>query len=444
MHKKNYIGYVNDHSGSMGGLENAAIRDYNANITATKDAASREMLDTVVSVVGVGYPRGRQVTRQVVISNPHVLKPVTQWDTNGGTPLWDGIGNMIELLEALPDANSPDVSFLIITTTDGQEEHSTVYNKVALAEKINKAQQTGRWTFVFRVPRGGKRYLEGLNVPLDNIQEWDTSSAGMAASTAQTTSAVDSFYAMRSAGGKSSSSFYTNAAKVDISALVDITSKVSLYLVDGPGVTEGMWIRDFLLTKRSNPLKGSGFYQLTKTEPKIGEKKLFLVRDRTNGKIYGGASARVMLGLPKFGNVRLHPGDHANYDIFVQSESVNRKLVKGTGLLYWEEVGVPFTTEELERFLAPTPFPAKPVVVQLPTVPVSTKPTKSPIPVTKQVPLGPTVDGKPAQLFKHRDAARAFNRSRGIKGGVLDLDVLVDKGVSMAGFKTTDRWAVFV
>uniref|UniRef100_A0A183CQG1 VWFA domain-containing protein n=1 Tax=Globodera pallida TaxID=36090 RepID=A0A183CQG1_GLOPA len=51
---KNYIGFVNDHSGSMSSLASAAARDYNTNITAIKDAATREMLDTVVSVIGIG------------------------------------------------------------------------------------------------------------------------------------------------------------------------------------------------------------------------------------------------------------------------------------------------------------------------------------------------------------------------------------------------------
>jgi hypothetical protein len=51
---KNYIGFVNDHSGSMGALRTAAMQDYNVTITAIKDAATREMLDTVVSVVGIG------------------------------------------------------------------------------------------------------------------------------------------------------------------------------------------------------------------------------------------------------------------------------------------------------------------------------------------------------------------------------------------------------
>lgn len=51
---KNYIGFVNDHSGSMEQHLRAAIADYNANIDAVKDAATTEMLDTVVSVVAIG------------------------------------------------------------------------------------------------------------------------------------------------------------------------------------------------------------------------------------------------------------------------------------------------------------------------------------------------------------------------------------------------------
>jgi hypothetical protein len=60
---KNYVGFVNGHDGSMMSLAVAAAKDYNANITAVKDAATIEMLDTVVSVVGIG---GYEVKRQVV------------------------------------------------------------------------------------------------------------------------------------------------------------------------------------------------------------------------------------------------------------------------------------------------------------------------------------------------------------------------------------------
>ena len=133
---KNYITFVNDNSGSMDSLRNAAIKDYNTNITAVKEAATREMLDTVVSVVNVGYPSGSQVTRTVQISNPHVLKPLTHWSVQGGTPLYDGVGNAIELMKSLPDYKNPEVSFLLMITTDGEESHSIRYSESSLAALI--------------------------------------------------------------------------------------------------------------------------------------------------------------------------------------------------------------------------------------------------------------------------------------------------------------------
>src|SRR5262249_39022432 len=144
---KNYIGFVNDHSGSMASIAKAAMEDYNTNISAVANAASREMLDTVVSVVGVGigpdvkhHRDGFGVKRQVTISNPNVLKPINTWPVTGGTPLYDGIGDMIDLLSNLPDANSNDVSFLIMVTTDGQEMHSVTYDEDKIKTLIKSKQ----------------------------------------------------------------------------------------------------------------------------------------------------------------------------------------------------------------------------------------------------------------------------------------------------------------
>jgi hypothetical protein len=398
---KNYIGFVNDHSGSMGHLVSAAIKDYNTNITAVKDAASREMLDTVVSVVGLGYPQGRQVTRQVQISNPHVLKPVDMWATNGGTPLLDGIGEMIELLEALPDANNPEVSFLVMTTTDGEEIDSRKYTWLSLKEKIKQKQDTGRWTFVFRVPASGRSRMENLGVPLDNIQSWDTTTAGLEASTRVTTQAMDSYFAARSAGAKGSNSFYANATQVNLAQLNEISAKkISLYVV--PDDFNGKWIRDFILTKRMKFLKGAAFFQLTKTESRLSHDKIILLRDRATGKFFGGADARKMLGLPTNQNARLHPGDHGTFDIFIQSKSINRHLVAGTGVAYWEEIGTDFTQAEIDLYTTPKSPVAKPAVVQLPQVAPTNKPTKSPLIPTPRY-----------QYFDTREDARRYCNAEG-------------------------------
>lgn len=406
---KNYIGFVNDHSGSMSGLAKAAIKDYNATITAVKDAASREMLDTVVSVVGIGLGEGGYgVKRQVVISNPHVLKALNDWPCPGGTPLYDGVGNMIELFKSLPDYDNPEVSFLVMITTDGEEMHSKKYNAGTLRSEITKLQGTGRWTFVFRVPKGSKSSVSNLGVPPDNIQEWGVTAQGMAESTVATTKAMDTFFAARASGARGSSVFYANASTVDAgtlkAALVDVSKDIKLYVV--PVEDSGIEIKPFCERVTGKELlKGAAFYQLTKTEARVQDTKLIVIRDRTTGKMYSGSEARTLIGLPTVGNARLHPGDHGNYDLFIQSTSINRKLVGGTGVLYWEKIGSQFKPEDLAYL--------QPKVVQLPAVPVTNKPTPSPLTPTPKPVAAPVeyLNGRIVEYFDSRSQARTSGKS---------------------------------
>jgi hypothetical protein len=427
---KNYIGFVNDHSGSMTNLSQAAIKDYNVTIGAVKDAASREMLDTIVSVIGIGLGgAGYGVKRQVVISNPHVLKPLSSWPTPGGTPLYDGVGDMIELFKSLPDYTDPDVSFLVMTTTDGQEAHSRKYSLERLRKEIAELQNTGRWTFVFRVPEGSARTVRPLGVPAANIQEWGTTAKGMEESTKATTQAMDSYFTQRSSGVRGSSVFYANASQVNAAtlktALVDVSKDIKLFVV--PVSESGVEVKPFIERVTGKELlKGAAFYQLTKTEARVQDTKLIVIRDRATGKMYSGADARSLIGLPTVGNARLHPGDHGNYDLFIQSTSINRKLVGGTGVLYWEKIGSVFKPEDLAYL--------QPKVVQLPAVPVSTKPTKSPIAPTPKPVAAPVdyLNGRIVEYFDSRSQARASGKP---------VQDAMNLGFTRAEVKT--RWFVY-
>lgn len=433
---KTYIGFVNDHSSSMRSLVEAAIMDYNALITAVKDAASREMLDTVVSTVGIGM-HGAHVERQVVISNPHVLKPVSHWAADGYTPLYDGIGNIIELFQSLPDYESPGVSFLVFITTDGEEYGSKKYDDFLIKKLICEMQKTGRWTFVFRVPKGSRQMVNNLGVPKNNIQEWETTRDGMYKSTLVAQQAMDTYFTSRSSGAKSSATFYADANKVDTSALTDISREVSLYVV--PDADMGIEMRPFILRHRMEYLKGSTFYQLTKTESRVSPTKLIAIRERATGKVFSGTDARKMIGLPTDKNARLYPGDHGNYDLFIQSESVNRKLVAGTGVLYWGKIGVPFTQADLAYLQpkAPAVNPTGPTV--LPKVHATGKPTKSPIPKKMKTPVGDFVSGRPVKFFKSRRLAREFLGNNG--NGVKDV---YGNGWDIVGNPQDHRWFVFL
>ena len=431
---KTYIGFANDHSGSMHTLKSAALSDYNSLIKSIKDASTKEEQDTVVSSLGFGLSScyGHELKWDHRISNPHVLKPKTEWDTRGNTPLYDAIGEMVNFYKGLPDANEIDTSFLIFITTDGGENGSRKFTQQSVRDLLDVVQKTGRWTFVFRVPKGLKFTVSSLGVPEENILEWETTSRGMLKAAVTTQNAIGSFYAARSAGATSSTVFYANAQNVDLNQLQDVTKETSLYVVD-PKDT-GIEIRDFILKHRQQYLKGAAFYQLTKTEPRVQHTKMIAIRDRSNGKVYVGDVARKMIGLPINSNARLHPGDHGNYDLFIQSESVNRKLVGGTGVLYYAKIGVPFKEADLAYL---KPKVNKPAVVELPKVVPTNKPTKSPIP--KKV-RGLRIATMPVRLFPSREAARQWATAHGKR----PMDLKNQYGQAIHENIPSDaRWFVF-
>jgi hypothetical protein len=337
--KKNYIGISRDHSGSMQSIARAAARDYNDNIASIKEASIANNQDTIVSVVECGG----EVRRVVVNSNVNVLEPLQNYSTGGGTPLFDSIGELIELFERVPDANDENVSFLVMAVTDGEELHSRKYNARNLSAKIRELQLTDRWTFVFRVPQGYGRKLAQLGIADGNILEWEQTTRGVEVASARTREAFSTYMTSRSAGATSTKKFYADLSSVtskDVQvALKDISSEVLLWPVSN--TDDGTAIRDFV-EKRLNGdplLKGAAFYQLNKTEPEVQDHKRIIIRDKTTNAIYEGAAARQMLGLPTYGTIRLAPGNFGNFDLFIQSTSVNRKVTKGTNVVYWKSVG---------------------------------------------------------------------------------------------------------
>lgn len=97
-------------------------------------------------------------------------------------------------------------------------------------------------------------------------------------------------------------------------------------------------IKQFVLDNGLTFKTGRGFYELSKSE-KVQQYKEVIIQNRETGEMYNGAQVREYLGLqPQIaaGGVteRLN-SKHANeFRVFVQSTSVNRKLIGGTVMLY--------------------------------------------------------------------------------------------------------------
>jgi len=92
-------------------------------------------------------------------------------------------------------------------------------------------------------------------------------------------------------------------------------------------------IKSFVESSGATFRKGRGFYQFTKSEL-VQEGKEVVLRDKLTGDMYTGSEAREMIGLPYGHRGQIHPKYLEGYEVFVQSTSNNRKLLRNTKFLY--------------------------------------------------------------------------------------------------------------
>ncbi len=344
----NILGFSRDHSGSMGHLAEPARRDYNEQIATVKEAARKLLQPTIVSTVTIGVGRQAVVGREIVNKDVTALEPLSYYATEaGGTPMIESVFELIKIMKQAPGADDPETSLVVMVTTDGQETQAR-HRGPELARLIRELQATDRWTFVFRVPKnGGVRELQRLGLMISgvNVFEWELSAKGVAQSTAANVQAYQEFFTARTTGQKRTSRFYANMEDISVDearkALVDVSNEVQF--LDVTAKDAGSLIRPFVEAKLGEPMnRGGAFYQLVKLEPKVQANKRIAIRDKSTGTVFAGDAARTMLALPTVGTVRLAPDELGEWDVFIQSTSVNRKLDPNTKLMYWKGVGKAF------------------------------------------------------------------------------------------------------
>lgn len=327
-------GIICDHSVSMRNLVNGALKDYNSVVESLK--GNNEMI--YVSRIECGrlnVLEARRAKVKVDFNNVYVecVPSLGNYIADGqSTPLWDSVNTAIN---TMMEGSSSKDTFILMTITDGGENSSNT-SLWELQRRIEALQMTDRWTFVFRVPVGYKDQLVRLGVPAGNIIEWEQTEVALAASSAHTVSAMRSYVSNVSRGMTSSQNFYSTSAlgalrPADLRAeLDDITDKVRVESVWSED--EGTQIRDFCIRSFGEYDVGHAYYQLDKTE-KVQPSKKLIVKHKKKGKYYAG-DVRSTLSLPSYGDIKLKPADHPDYEVYVQSTSVNRKMTKKTKVVY--------------------------------------------------------------------------------------------------------------
>ncbi|MFB0619352.1 vWA domain-containing protein [Streptomyces sp. AGS-58] len=236
-----------------------------------------------------------------------------------------------------------DHSFLTFILTDGQENAShrcpdtLTQDPRELTQAVSEmiGTQADNWTLAVLVPdQMGKREAMKCGFPKDNIAIWDaTSTQGLEEAGQVIQQATEKFMVGRTKGIRGSRAVFSMGAETvnrdTIEAAGLIPVKPSQYQL--LPVTRDTAIREWVTENGHAYRTGGAFYQLSKSE-KIQARKQIAVLEKKTDRVYTGPEARALLGLPD-AEVRVKPDHNDDYTIFVQSTSVNRKLVANTRLL---------------------------------------------------------------------------------------------------------------
>ncbi|WP_327358884.1 vWA domain-containing protein [Streptomyces sp. NBC_01304] len=237
-----------------------------------------------------------------------------------------------------------DHSFLTFVLTDGQENAShrcpdaPARNTGELVQAVAQLTETQQdnWTLAVLVPdQMGKREAMQCGFPKDNIAIWDaTSTQGLEEAGQVIQEATEKFMVGRTKGIRGSRAVFSAGAE----AVNKETIKAAGLTPADPtayellAVSREATIRNWVVECGHTFRTGCAFYQLSKSE-KVQARKQIAVLEKKTDRVYTGPEARALLGLPDQ-EVRVKPDHNDDFTIFVQSTSVNRKLIPNTRLLF--------------------------------------------------------------------------------------------------------------
>jgi hypothetical protein len=337
---RNRVAIVLDRSYSMDqyGVWAQAQREVLAMLGALRRGAVATAQDTRATVV-LFSNSSEVVLFQTDVRNE--LPAIAFGRAEGNTALFDAIATAADTIRAWTPADAADDSFLVLAFTDGEENFSTRLPSPAKFQKyIAGLPNPDNWTFALHVPKGRRAQAARITgFPEGNVREWETSAAGMQEASVATQKAIGSYYAAREQGARKVENIWhvtagtANLSQADVQKhLVDRTADFDVLYV--PAGMHGTDIRAFVQMHGMPFIIGGAYYQLTKTE-EVQPNKVIALREPSTGRIYVGGQARQLLGLPTDGTskAKVTPGMMTKYEVFVQSTSVNRKLVGGTRML---------------------------------------------------------------------------------------------------------------
>lgn len=329
----NHVALVIDASDSMHDLKNDVIRVVDEQIRHLAEESKRLDQETRITVYTFDSEVRCLFYDKDVLRLPSLKE---HYVTRGMTALIDATIKSQEDLAETAQLYG-DHAFLTFVITDGMENQSKG-TKYELAELLKKMPD--HWTVATFVPnKRGEDYAVQFGFPVNNIAIWDaTSVKGLEDSFVQMRAATSTYMDNRARGIRGTRAVFSTGAEavnkqsIQQAGLTPLDTK-SYILTVVPPEHNGSQIKDFIEQGCGYPYKvRRGYYQLMKREKIQGDKDIAIM-DKKTRKVYMGDGARGMIGLGD-GQQSVFPNFNPDYEVFVQSGSVNRKMVVGQNVLY--------------------------------------------------------------------------------------------------------------
>lgn len=327
----NHISFIIDASGSMSGLKEDVIKVFDAQVKRLAQKSVETNQETRVSIYLFNYDIECIVFDKDVLRLPSLAD---RYKPDGGTALLDAMMKSILDFEKLSFGygNHACLSFII---TDGEENGSQYVTASTMSNKLNNLPNN--FTVACLLPNAACAHeAKKYGISAQNISIWDTTSAtGIIEAGNNIHKATDIFFDNRAAGISTKNLFKLDTSNLDNATIQNNLQEVdkntyTIYQVDADSS-----IKSFIENTGNPYTKGCASYLLTKKELVQSNKKI-CIRERSTNKIYSGNNARTLLKLPLDQDVDVRPDNNNLFDIFIESTSVNRKILSGTSLLYFK------------------------------------------------------------------------------------------------------------
>lgn len=326
----NHVVFVIDASDSMKGISSEVVKVTDGLVADLADLSKQLDQETRVTVYLFSDSTWCLFYEKDVLRLPSIA---AHYQTVNMTALIDATIQATEELRQTATLHG-NHAFLTYVITDGQENVSTrtMYDLQQLLGNLRDNE-----TLACLVPSQSAKFTaEKYGFPRGNIQVWDASSAQGMREAGDTIRASTANYMGARAQGMTNTRtlFSMDPTVVNHKTVAANLKELTGFRVEKVKQGQPAVIKEFIESLRPKVpfVQGANYFPLIKRE-KISDAKEIVIRHIVSGKIYGGPQARAMVGLPDTGEVSVSPQPNSEYEIFVQSTSLNRKLIPGHDLL---------------------------------------------------------------------------------------------------------------